>query len=63
VGWTYLLCWAAPVGMLSEAAWVLIGRPRAIATGRLRDPLGRLEREQLDEITAGLRQLVEDQVG
>jgi hypothetical protein len=39
---------------------VLVGRPRAALVARLRDAVAVLDGEQLDEITAGLRQLVEE---
>src|SRR5262249_36107591 len=56
----YPITWPVPDGTLPERSWVLIGRPRAQLVSRLRDPQATLEREQLDEIVAGLRRLIQD---
>jgi len=57
--WTYPLSWQVPDGLLPQASWVLISRPRAQLVARLRDPLGVVDVEQLAEVVAALRQLVE----
>jgi mRNA-degrading endonuclease toxin of MazEF toxin-antitoxin module len=58
--WTYPLSWRVPAAVLPQASWVLVSRPRAASVSRLRDAVAFLSEEQLDEITAGLRQLVEE---
>ena len=58
--WSYPLSWAVPAGLLPLQSWVLVSRPRAAMISRLRDPVAMLDGEQLDEITAGLRQLVDE---
>ena|SRR5579864_2816292 len=58
--WAYPLSWPVPAGVLQELCWVLISRPRAALVSRLRDPVAQLDRDQLDEIVAGLRQLVSE---
>jgi hypothetical protein len=45
--------------VLAQQSWVLISRPRAALTSRLRDTVAVLGDELLDEIAAGLRQLIE----
>jgi mRNA-degrading endonuclease toxin of MazEF toxin-antitoxin module len=57
--WSYPLSWEMPAGLLQRPSWVLINRPRAALISRLRDPAAQLNDAQLDEITAGLRQLIE----
>lgn len=57
--WPYPLSWPVPSGALEQPSWVLVSRPRAALVARLRDPVATLDDEQLDEVTAGLRQLVE----
>lgn len=58
--WPYPLSWRLPAELLPHASWVLVSRPRAALVARLRDPVARLDAEQLDEVTAGLRQLIEE---
>ena len=58
--WSYPLSWQLPTGLLREPSWVLVSRPRAALLTRLRDAVAMLDREQLEEITSALRQLVED---
>src|SRR5713226_2126699 len=58
--WPYPLSWPVPAGLLPQPSWVLISRPRAALLSRLRDPVATLEGEQMDEVTSGLRQLVEE---
>ena len=58
--WPYPLSWPVPAGLLRLPSWVLVSRPRAALVSRLRDAIAMLGREHLDEITAALRQLVED---
>jgi mRNA-degrading endonuclease toxin of MazEF toxin-antitoxin module len=58
--WPYPLSWPVPAGLLPQLSWVLISRPRATLVSRLRDSVATLDGEQMDEITAGFRQLVED---
>jgi len=58
--WPYPLSWPVPAGLLTQPSWVLISRPQAALLSRLRDPVAVLEGEQMDEITGGLRQLVEE---
>jgi mRNA-degrading endonuclease toxin of MazEF toxin-antitoxin module len=60
-GVQYPLAWSVPEGLLPVPSWVAIGRPRVQRVARLRDPVGRLNREELDEIALGLRQLIDDQ--
>lgn len=60
LGWAYPLCWALPPALLPTTSWVLIARPRALRWERLRDEVARLDRSHLDEIIAGMRQLIED---
>ena len=60
--WPYPLSWAVPAGLLPRPSWVLVSRPRAALVARLRDAVAVLETEQLDEITAALRQLIEDPI-
>ena len=57
--WAYPLSWPVPRGVLPRPSWVLVSRPRAALVARLRDPVAMLDADQLDEITAGLRQLVD----
>lgn len=59
--WSYPLSWRVPDGLLPQASWVLISRPRAALIARLRDRVAVLEDDQVEEIVAGLRQLVEPQ--
>jgi mRNA-degrading endonuclease toxin of MazEF toxin-antitoxin module len=61
--WPYPLSWRVPAGLLRLPSWVLVSRPRAALLVRLRDAVGTLDREHLDEITAALRQLVEEPAG
>jgi mRNA-degrading endonuclease toxin of MazEF toxin-antitoxin module len=56
--WRYPLSWPVPDGLLPQASWVLVSRPRAELVARLRDPVAVLERQHMDEVVAGLRQLV-----
>ncbi len=58
--WTYPLSWPVPAGLLPSPSWVLTGRPRAARVERLRDPVARLTDDQLDEVVAALRELVEE---
>ena len=58
--WPYPLSWPVPPGLLPHRSWVLVSRPRAAVVSRLRDSVAILDKEQLDEITHGLRQLIED---
>lgn len=58
--WPYPLSWPVPAGLLPRPSWVLVNRPRAALVARLRDAVARLEVEQLSEVAAGLRQLVEE---
>jgi mRNA-degrading endonuclease toxin of MazEF toxin-antitoxin module len=58
--WPYPLSWPVPAGLLPQPSWVLVSRPRAALVSRLRDSVATLDGEQMDEITAGFRQLVED---
>lgn len=57
--WEYPLSWPVPPGLLPLPAWVRITRPRAALVSRLRDKVATLDVDQLDEVLAGLRQLVE----
>ena len=57
--WPYPLSWPVPPAVFQQPSWVLVSRPRAALVTRLRDPVAALDDEQLDEITAALRQLVE----
>jgi mRNA-degrading endonuclease toxin of MazEF toxin-antitoxin module len=57
--WEYPLSWPIPPGVLPRTSWVLVNRPRAASVSRLRDVVATLDQDQLDEIVAGLRQLVE----
>ena len=57
--WLYPPSWPVPVGLLPQPSWVLISHPRAALVTRLRDLVTMLDAEQLDEITAALRQLIE----
>jgi mRNA-degrading endonuclease toxin of MazEF toxin-antitoxin module len=56
----YPLVWPVPDDLLDRRSWVLIRQPRSAPLRALRDPAGRLDREQLDEVVAGLRRLIED---
>jgi len=58
--WPYPLSWPLPADLLPRQSWVLISRPRAALITRLRDVVATLDDEQMDEITAGLRQLIEE---
>jgi mRNA-degrading endonuclease toxin of MazEF toxin-antitoxin module len=58
--WPYPLSWTVPTGLLPHPSWVLVSRPRAALVTRLRDAMAVLDSEQMDEVTAGLRQLVEE---
>jgi mRNA-degrading endonuclease toxin of MazEF toxin-antitoxin module len=57
--WSYPLSWPVPGEILGQPSWVLISRPRAALVARLRDRLALLDHDQLEEIVAGLRELVE----
>ena len=57
--WPYPLSWPVPDGVLRQPSWVLVSRPRAALVSRLRDVVATLDSDQMDEITAGLRQLIE----
>jgi mRNA-degrading endonuclease toxin of MazEF toxin-antitoxin module len=61
--WPYPLSWPLPSGLLPQPSWVLVSRPRAALVSRLRDEVAMLDREQMDEITAGFRQLAEEPAG
>jgi mRNA-degrading endonuclease toxin of MazEF toxin-antitoxin module len=56
--WDYPLSWEVPADLLPHRSWVLISRPRAAPTDRLPVRLGRLDRDQMDEVQEGLRQLI-----
>jgi mRNA-degrading endonuclease toxin of MazEF toxin-antitoxin module len=58
--WPYPLSWPVPAGLLRLPSWVLVSRPRAALVSRLRDAIAMLDGDHLNEITAALRQLVED---
>jgi hypothetical protein len=58
--WGYPFTWRVPDGLLPQASWVLISRPRGLLAARLRGPVARLDRGQLAEIVDGLRQLITD---
>jgi mRNA-degrading endonuclease toxin of MazEF toxin-antitoxin module len=60
--WPYPLSWPVPTGLLSQRSWVLVSRPRAALIARLRDAVATLDGEQMDEITAALRQLIEEPI-
>jgi len=57
---SYPFAWRVPDQMLERASWILIRQPRSAPTRALRDPLARLDDEQLDEVVRGLRLLIED---
>lgn len=57
---TYPLVWPVPSGLLPRPSWVLIRQPRSAPLRALRDPVAQLDRDQMDEIVAGLRQLIEE---
>jgi mRNA-degrading endonuclease toxin of MazEF toxin-antitoxin module len=56
----YPFVWAMPEGLLERPSWVLIRQPRSATLRALRDPVAQLDHEQLDEIVAGLRLLIEE---
>jgi mRNA-degrading endonuclease toxin of MazEF toxin-antitoxin module len=56
----YPLSWQLPEGRLPLPSWILISRPTAQLVSRLREPVATLDREQMGEIVAGLRELIED---
>ena len=58
--WAYPLSWRVPAESLPRESWVLISRPRAQVLSRLRDAVGVLERRDVDEIVAGLNELIGD---
>jgi hypothetical protein len=47
-----------PTGVLEQASWVLISRPRAAAIDRLRQPVAYLSEQDLDIVLFGLQQLI-----
>ena len=57
--WAYPLSWPVPAGLLPLRSWVLVSRPRAALVALLRDAVATLDGEHLEEITAALRQLIE----
>ncbi len=57
--WPYPLSWPVPAGLLPQQSWVLVSHLGAALVTRLRDAVAMLDVEQLDEITAALRQLIE----
>jgi len=60
--WLYPLSWPVPTGLLPQRSWVLVSRARAALIARLRNAVAMLDGEQMDEITAALRQLIEEPI-
>jgi mRNA-degrading endonuclease toxin of MazEF toxin-antitoxin module len=56
--WSYPLTRQVPSGLLPLPSWVLIHRPRAALVSRLRDPVGAMPPDELNEIVAGLLELI-----
>jgi mRNA-degrading endonuclease toxin of MazEF toxin-antitoxin module len=55
----YPLSWQAPANWdLPQPSWVLIDHIRSAPSVRLRDPFGQAQRTELDEVLAGLQQLL-----
>lgn len=54
----YPLTWKLPDGLLPRPSWVKISQIRTLSSERLGDQLARLDPAQVDEIVAGLAQLI-----
>lgn len=54
----YPLTWKFPSGIPPRESWVKITQIRTLSTERLGRPIGRLEKEDLDQILRGFLQLI-----
>ena len=52
------LTWRVPAGRLPKDSWIKISQVYTLSSDRLQRQLGRLEEDELNELTKGLNQLI-----